>query len=434
MIWSVFGLFIDFIEAIIFIRFGNSIYNKKYNSKIIYYFAIILITSIIFVFDEILGRYGNWYLDIVIIVLIFIVIYYLYVDYILKLLLGYIGILLLILAIEGITISILSFAFQVGTTMFIENTLYKLLAMVLAKVITFFIVEVWINKYKSEGVLRIKKTLTYYIIALFIFNIAIMICVIISSINYSMMEKNMAGYITLGLGIINILSLLIFEIVTKESQIYWKMKLQVQQYDMQSKYFDDINNATMKLRGLRHDVTNHLGNIQGLLIYKEYDKLEEYLNKILDDIEEVDKIIITDYPAISALLNRKYAIANKHNINCSINIENLKNLNIDDVDICIILGNLLDNAIEANMKVEKTNRNLSLDISTKNNYLIINSVNSTIQGKASLNSTKDNKEMHGIGLKNVKKIVEKYHGIIEIDAIKDYFNVSIMLYNGELID
>lgn len=435
MSWYIFELAIDIIEAIIFIRFGNSTFQKRYNNKLVYYLYSFIIAIIIFAFDVFVNGKENWYTFLIMIILIFIVFYIIYDENILKLLSGYIGILLLMVAVEGITITLLSFIFKVSTTMFVEKTLYKLMAMVLAKLIIFLIIGIWISKYKKQGVFRIKKSITYYIIILFIFNIAIMICVISSSIN-NIGEEAMirAGYITLGLGIINILSLLIYEAILIDSQKYWKMKLKVQQYEMQSKYFDDINNATMKLKGLRHDMSNHLGNIKALIMYKEYAKLEEYLNRILQEIDEVDEIIITKYPAISALLNRKYTLANKHNINCSINVDNIDNLNIDDVDLCIVLGNLLDNAIEANLKIDECHRNISLDINTRNQYLIINSVNSTIYGNTSLFSTKDNKDMHGIGLKNVQQIVDKYYGVIEIDAIKDYFNVSIILYNGKVVN
>lgn len=436
MLWYIFELFIDIIEASIFVRFGNSTFSKRYNGKLLYYVYGFIIVLIIFTFDICINEEEDWSTFLIMIILIFIVFYIMYDETILKLLSGYIGILLLMVAVEGITITLLSFIFKVSTTMFVEKTLYKLMAMVLAKLIIFLIVGIWISRYKRDGIFKISKSLSYYIIALFVSNITIMICVISSSINNNIVEDSMirAGYITLGLGIINMLSLLIYETIVIESQKYWKMKLRVQQYDMQSKYFDDINNATMKLKGLRHDMSNHLGNIKGLIMYKEYTKLEEYLNRILTEIDEVDKIIITKYPAISALLNRKYALANKHNINCSINIGNIDNLTIDDVDLCIVLGNLLDNAIEANLKIEECHRNISLDINTRNKYIIINSVNSTLSGNTSLCSTKDNKDMHGIGLKNVQQVVEKYYGIMEIDAIKDYFNVSIILYNGKVVN
>jgi sensor histidine kinase regulating citrate/malate metabolism len=182
-------------------------------------------------------------------------------------------------------------------------------------------------------------------------------------------------------------------------------------------------------------MSNHLGNIKGLLVYKEYTKLEEYLNKLLSQIDEVDKIIITKYPALSALLNRKYARASRHNINCVMNIGSIDYLTIDTVDICIILGNLIDNAIEANIKVKEQNRYIKLDINNVNNYLVIDCVNSTNSENISLDTTKEDKEIHGIGLQSINQMVEKYYGNIEIMCIKDYFSVNIMLYNGQkLID
>ncbi len=288
----------------------------------------------------------------------------------------------------------------------------------------------------KNGKLVVKKRIILEIVVLFSVNLCIMISILpmYKNILYVHDENGIvAGIVILGLGFINILSLLIYLRIIRQAHHDLDLQLRLQQYDMQTKYLDEINYATMKLRSLRHDMSNHLGNVKGLVTYKEYDKLDEYLSKLLSDIEDVDQMIITRNPAISALLNRKKTVADKHEINCSMNIQCMDEVLIDDLDLCIILGNILDNAIEASLKLDRVNRYIKIDIRNKDKYLIIDCVNRTINSiQSSLQTTKDNKILHGIGLSNVRQIVNKYHGTVDISTVKDYFTVSITLYNDIL--
>ncbi|MCT4688656.1 sensor histidine kinase [Vallitalea sp.] len=437
MIWYLIELFVDTVEALIIIKFC-SVYKKRYKSTIAYYIGGFSITAIIFIFN-----YFSYDLDcnfrgsfVGMLIIIFIVVLALYDEKIIKLLLGYIGLLILIVAIEGIILSVLSFIFGESPAVFAKSNILRVLGMVVSKLITFFVVVLFISDGERFGLRFSKKSLLMEIITLFVINLGIMISIVpmYRNLIYENNEDSIvAGFVILGLGIVNIVSLLIYDKLLAQSKKDLELQLKIQQYEMQSKYFDEINNATLKLKSLRHDMSNHLGNIKGLLRYKEYTKLEEYLNKLLSQIDEIDKIIITKYPAISALLNRKYARAVENNINCVMNIGSIDNLTIDIVDICIILGNLIDNAIEATIKVNENNRYIKLDINNVNNYLVIDCVNNTIGSEnISLDTTKADKEIHGIGLMNINQIVEKYYGNMEIMCIKDYFNVNIMLYNGEL--
>lgn len=438
MIWYLIELFVDIVEALIIIKFCSSVYKRRYNSIIAYYVGGFSITAIIFIFNyfsyDLECTFRGSFLGMIIIM--FVVVLALYDEKIMKLLLGYIGLLILIVAIEGIILSLLSFIFGESPAVFAKSNILRVLGMVVSKLITFLVIVLFISDGERFGLRFLKKSLLIEIITLFIINLGIMISIVPMYRNL-MYENNedsiVAGFVILGLGIVNIVSLLIYDKLLAQSKKDLELQLKIQQYEMQSKYFDEINNATLKLKSLRHDMSNHLGNIKGLLRYKEYTKLEEYLNKLLSQIDEVDKIIITKYPAISALLNRKYARAGNNNINCVMNIGSVDNLTIDTVDICIILGNLIDNAIEATVKVDENNRYIKLDINNVNNYLVIDCVNSTIGSEnISLDTTKEDKEIHGIGLMNINQIVEKYYGNMEIMCIKDYFSVNIMLYNGEL--
>ncbi len=437
MIWHFVEYFIDIVEALTIIVFLNGTCKKRCNLSRVYYIGCFAMANIIFVFNYLSNnsQHPMHRLSISMIVLLFAVVYLLYNEPIHKLLISYIGLLIFIIAIEGIILSLLSITFKQSPGFFAEQNLFRVVGMLTSKLLIFLVVILFICFGNKNGKLVVKRRIILEIVVLFFVNLCIMISIlpIYKNILYVHDQNGIvAGIVILGLGFINILSLLIYLRIIRQAHYDLDLQLRLQQYDMQSKYLDEINYATIKLRSLRHDMSNHLGNVQGLVIYKEYDKLEEYLSELLSDIEVVDQMIITRNPAISALLNRKKAFADKNQINCSINIQCMDEIQIEDLDLCIVLGNLLDNAIEANLKLEQDNRYIKIDIRDKDKHLIIDCVNRTINSHISLQTTKDNKILHGIGLRNVRQIVSKYHGSIDISSVKDYFTVSITMYNGIL--
>lgn len=133
----------------------------------------------------------------------------------------------------------------------------------------------------------------------------------------------------------------------------------------------------------------------------------------------------------SLTINYKFSIAEKKKISLDIKINIWINLPVDDSDICILLGNAIDNAIEATLKVQEKDRFINLYMRCIKNTLVITMVNSYDKTVHSVNgnliSTKKDIENHGMGLVSMKKVVDKYNGIILIDEGK-FFSIKIVLY------
>ena len=135
---------------------------------------------------------------------------------------------------------------------------------------------------------------------------------------------------------------------------------------------------------------------------------------------------------VNAVLNNKEQLALDSNIQCDFQIDLETSPKIDDIDLCSILGNTIDNAIEALRKVSKlSERTLSLKARYTNgffSYEIKNSKINEIQKKGGRFLTdKIEKEAHGIGLRSVQTIVEKYNGDMDISYTNDTFTVTIMI-------
>lgn len=186
------------------------------------------------------------------------------------------------------------------------------------------------------------------------------------------------------------------------------------------------------IKSIKHDFINHLQVLYKMLYYNEAQKAKQYLIdlNVIKDVE--DNSINTGNISLDTVLSSKIHIAKNKGIKVSTNIIVPEKLPIDSVDECIIFGNLLDNAIEACEKMN--NREKTIDVSVKYNgkYLLCNIENPTIDkvkyGKKSLVTTKSNKNEHGIGTKNINRIVKKYNGTIKYSVKDGKFNAELMLF------
>ena len=165
---------------------------------------------------------------------------------------------------------------------------------------------------------------------------------------------------------------------------------------------------------------------------KRYQELDDYLQRMQEETRAAVPQVYTGQPAVDSMLH--YKISNAKEVPIQIETSIPEKLNIDDFDITVILGNLLDNAIEACEKLEKEQRKILLSIRMVKNQLFIRTENSfdgqlrRHQGR--FLTRKADEGSHGIGLENVKRVVEKYHGLLEMNAEGMIFQVKIMLYLG----
>lgn len=178
---------------------------------------------------------------------------------------------------------------------------------------------------------------------------------------------------------------------------------------------------------MRHDLKNHLSEIKIMAINGKCNDIQSYINNMVLYIDNPDEIIKTGNIEMDSLLN--YLIKKGKEQLCDVDIKvNIPKNVIDVFDINVVIGNLLDNAIEAASRTEEkilkgyiVQEQGILKIQLKNSYNRYNNSEKQI--------LLDKSKVHhsGIGLKNVQKIVDKYNGIIEINK-GEYFEVRVLLY------
>ena len=192
---------------------------------------------------------------------------------------------------------------------------------------------------------------------------------------------------------------------------------------------------TDKVNKLKHDITNHIGCIEQLAIKSGDLEVQKYCKK-LSQKENLFESHYINHAVINAILNYKVTEMKKQKIIYKFDIEYIYNININPVDITGVLSNLIDNAIEANKKLPAAQRYLTIKICNFKGYLLFyvkNRFNKEIKIKDNnFMTTKDDVVNHGLGIKIIKDMTEKYSGIFQ-QYIKDDFFFSLVMLLNEII-
>jgi two-component system, LytTR family, sensor histidine kinase AgrC len=202
-------------------------------------------------------------------------------------------------------------------------------------------------------------------------------------------------------------------------------------YQQQLYYMENLEQLIYRLKAERHDFNHHLGVIYGLLEGREIDKVRNYTKKLVNTAAEFQNLVNIPYAIVRAMLNYKLSSAKESNIPLKLNINIPVELRINEFDLTVILGNLLDNAMEACAAIEEKNRYLDLSILYKPDYLVVRIENplgaEPVLPEGKNRTTKKDINNHGFGLKNIEYLVNKHHGLIKIQRENGVFKVNIAL-------
>lgn len=191
-----------------------------------------------------------------------------------------------------------------------------------------------------------------------------------------------------------------------------------------------IMESQNRIRALRHDMKNHILALQVLVQKKEMEEADHYLDSMQNFMKNPQEYVVTGNDTIDSLLNYKVQKAKDALNLVETKISIPEKLNLHSFDLNVVLGNLLDNAIDASMLTEE--KKLKIVMKLDKGVLLLNICNSCseiTEGKRRmLETTKADKVHHGIGLKNVRRIVEKYHGDMEFSCENGIMETDIMMY------
>ena len=193
-----------------------------------------------------------------------------------------------------------------------------------------------------------------------------------------------------------------------------------------------LKDSRKRIRGIYHDMKNHILVLRSYAEQQKYAELDEYLARIQEETQAAVPQVYTGQPAVDSMLH--YKIGSAPDVPMRVEAGIPETLEMDGFDITVILGNLLDNAIEACRRLEKEERSVLLSIRLAKNQLFIRMENTfdgqlrTRQGR--LLTRKEDGGVHGLGLENVRRVADKYHGLLETEAEGRIFRTKVMLYLG----
>lgn len=201
------------------------------------------------------------------------------------------------------------------------------------------------------------------------------------------------------------------------------------QNDLITKHCDEVQNIYKTMRGWRHDYHNH---IQALLALSgDEEKTKEYLLKLNDDLMQVDTVLKTGNVMVDAILNSKLSLIQSKKIKVNAKAAVPKKLKISEIDLCVIIGNLLDNAMEACLRQpEEDQRFIRVFIGVLKDQLYIsvsNSVGGNIKKSGKTYLSSKGSETHGFGLMRIDRLTEKYNGYVNRQNEEGVFATEVLL-------
>lgn len=228
----------------------------------------------------------------------------------------------------------------------------------------------------------------------------------------------------LGLGLFAVL-----EYVLQHYQAGYERNTRDFQNSVLTHQYEEIKTIYLNMRGWRHDYHNHLQVLKAHLAMGQMDQLSGYLDQLEQDLSRVDSYVKSGNLMVDAVLNSKLSLAQQKEIALHCKAALPERLEIRDVDLCVILGNLLDNAIEACEQIPVEDRFLRVYCAVWKGQLYI-----SVQNAAKEDLTFDERNYisqkrgnHGLGMKRVKVLVDQYQGFLNLQNQPGIFAAEVLL-------
>lgn len=212
----------------------------------------------------------------------------------------------------------------------------------------------------------------------------------------------------------------------------WCMQRKIARFqsELVDRHYDEVETMYRKMRGWRHDYHNHIQVLKAHMGLGQYEQAEEYLSRLEEDLTTVDTVLKTGNVMVDAILNSKLTMIQEKKIHVDATAIVPEDIDISGIDLSVLIGNMLDNAMEACMQIPDEQERfirIYIDIIKKQLYI---SVTNSMQGKAVKVGgifTSSKHGNHGFGLWRIDNIVAKYHGYVNRQVENGVFATEVML-------
>lgn len=312
-----------------------------------------------------------------------------------------------------------------GSYVIRQNYAIRYILIVIIKLVLFIVLRVYLLINNINGDINKSEGLFF---ALFPTITIFIILPIIDVVNHSdVSEKYYINFVlsVIGLLILNIVVYFSYSFRIHNIKIENNIKQQLIKDNNEMKnlmlYKESMNIA----KKIKHDIKNHLVVISGFIKDNKGAEAQDYIKEVAGNVDNICSYISLEDPVINYIVNSKIEAANNKLINVKTVVDSAISMpGINEYELCSIIGNILDNAIENT----KSYGNMIIDIGEKKGYFNISVKNSVDSfNNLSLATTKADKENHGLGLSIIKENISKYNGILDIYNEDDMFCVSAYL-------
>ena len=246
------------------------------------------------------------------------------------------------------------------------------------------------------------------------------------SLFLSLTYKNMSIYLSF-------IMMLIF-LLAENNQVFMRKSYEEAATEYQNKILDkqveEVQNIYFTMRGWRHDYHNHLQKLKAHIMMNQISEASKYLNDLEVDLDNVNQLVESGNINLDAILNSKISLALKNEIQINYKASVPKDLSVSDIDLCVLIGNLIDNAVEACDKIKDGNPRfirIYVGIFKKQLYISVSNSTNELIKKLDEEYITTKRGNHGHGLKRINNIVNKYGGFINRQNEPGVFASEVLL-------
>lgn len=275
----------------------------------------------------------------------------------------------------------------------------------------------YLNKYHAFAILGIPLS-----------SIAIIVLLVMNGISI----RRIVFLVSVFLLLINYLVMHLYEVLLKDYEAMYQTRFLKQEIEAYRGQIEIIEDTQKKIEYLKHDMKHHLFAISGMAESKDTIKIQEYIGQMMETIERQKEYVVSGNTDVDSILNYMIQKARDEGILVKTKIQIATRMDVECIDLNVILGNLLDNAIEAAKQSQEKELTIGLELDRNVIYL---DVENSYQGELRVSekedrllTTKKEKENHGYGISSVRAVLQKYNGCMDIEYTKERFWVKVMMY------
>lgn len=241
----------------------------------------------------------------------------------------------------------------------------------------------------------------------------------------------MEGYIVISLALLVLLLLfyVLFYIMAKSLNRNDQLRQQNQFLSMQQAQYEALCTAIEETRQARHDMRHHFSALSALAVHEEWQELRNYLGQVMESIPTVE-LKLCDNPAVDGVAGHYCIRYKENNIPFSIELDLPYKLPISEMDICLVLSNLMENALEASLRTDTTKRFIKVQAYLHSDNVVLITVENAFDGIIKeKNGVFQSSKRHGdgVGIQSIRRIAEKNGGYCRFTLTDGVFYANIML-------